>query len=127
MTCKNLGFVFIPRLDNAVIARKVPSLDKCSINLRRALQEFKMIRSEFLLNTFWVFISSVQTFIFFVLSFVLVLSSVLFHCVSSTKVNETNPLRLTSRITAATWSVSQAHNVIQVTAAMSQSYSAVEV
>lgn len=69
MTCKNLGFVFIPRLDNAVIARKVPSLDKCSINLSLALQEFKMIRSEFLLNTFWVFISSVQIsfFLYFLL------------------------------------------------------------
>lgn len=56
----------------------------CLINPSRALQEFRMIRSEF---TRFVFCFFYLSFNFFVLSFVLFLSSIPFHSVSSTKVN----------------------------------------
>lgn len=55
----------------------------CLINPSRALQEFRMIRSEFTRFVLCFYLS----FHFFVLSFVLVLSSIPFHSVSSTKVN----------------------------------------
>lgn len=87
---KNWRVCFTFRLENSVIAREVLSHDKCSINPSWALQGFKMIRGEFLLSTFGFFfflICSFFSFYFLVLSFVLILSRVLFHCVSSTTGN----------------------------------------
>lgn len=81
--CKNCRICFTFKLGKAVIARKVSPHDKCSINPSWALQEFKMIRSEFLLSTFGFYlICSIFLFIFLyflLFSFYLLSCFTVFH------------------------------------------------